>query len=95
MPSSKSVVAKGLTSGPGCAIWPGRWALWAMFPSSGAPAIGGFQEKDAVPLETLRAFMHSPAAFEHLRPLSTALDGIPALAVTGRMRFASEAAIRS
>jgi tRNA pseudouridine55 synthase len=46
-------------------------------------AIGVFQEKDAVPLETLRGFMHSPAAFEHLRPISTALDGIPALAVTG------------
>ncbi|HTQ13119.1 MAG TPA: tRNA pseudouridine(55) synthase TruB [Rhizomicrobium sp.] len=46
-------------------------------------SIGGFREKDAVPLETLRSFMHSPAAFEHLRPISTALDGIPALAVTG------------
>jgi len=46
-------------------------------------AIGGFQEKDAVPLETLQHSMHSPAAFEHLRPISTALDGIPALAVTG------------
>jgi tRNA pseudouridine55 synthase len=46
-------------------------------------AIGGFQEKDAVPLETLQRSMHSPAAFEHLRPISTALDGIPALAVTG------------
>jgi len=46
-------------------------------------SIGGFSEKDAVPLETLRGFMHSPAAFEHLRPISTALDGIPALAVTG------------
>ena len=46
-------------------------------------AIGGFKEKDAIPLETLRGFMHSPAAFEHLRPISTALDGIPALAVTG------------
>src|SRR4051812_44076703 len=46
-------------------------------------AIGGFSEKDAVPLETLRSSMHSPAAFEHLRPISTALDGIPALAVTG------------
>jgi tRNA pseudouridine55 synthase len=47
-------------------------------------SVGGFQEKDAVPLETLRGFMHSPAAFEHLRPISTALDGIPALAVTGQ-----------
>jgi tRNA pseudouridine55 synthase len=46
-------------------------------------AIGRFSESDAIPLEKLRAFMHSPAAFEHLRPLSTALDGIPALAVTG------------
>jgi len=46
-------------------------------------AVGGFAEKDSVPLETLRGFMHSPAAFEHLRPISTALDGIPALAVTG------------
>jgi tRNA pseudouridine55 synthase len=46
-------------------------------------SIGGFAEADSVPLETLRGFMHSPAAFEHLRPISTALDGIPALAVTG------------
>jgi len=46
-------------------------------------SIGGFHEKAAVPLETLRGFMHSPAAFEHLRPISTALDGILALAVTG------------
>jgi len=46
-------------------------------------AIGLFAEGDAIPLETLRGFMHSPAAFEHLRPISTALDGIPALAVTG------------
>jgi tRNA pseudouridine55 synthase len=45
-------------------------------------AIGRFSIADAIPLENLRAFMHSPAAFEHLRPISTALDGIPALAVT-------------
>src|ERR1051326_4354059 len=45
--------------------------------------IGAFQEKDAVHLETLTPFMHSPAAFAYLRPLSTALDGIPALAVGG------------
>jgi tRNA pseudouridine55 synthase len=45
--------------------------------------IGAFQEKDAVRLETLTPFMHSPAAFAYLKPLSTALDGIPALAITG------------
>ena len=45
--------------------------------------LGGFGEKDAVALESLTPFMHSPAAFGYLRPLSTALDGIPALAVSG------------
>ncbi len=47
-------------------------------------SIGSFRAEDAIPLATLEGFMHSPAAFEHLRPLSTALDGIPALAVTGQ-----------
>jgi tRNA pseudouridine55 synthase len=46
-------------------------------------AVGQFRAADAIPLEMLKGFMHSPAAFEHLRPISTALDGIPALAVTG------------
>ena len=46
-------------------------------------AVGGFLAEDAIPLEKLKSLMHSPAAFEHLRPISTALDGIPALAVTG------------
>jgi len=45
--------------------------------------VGAFRVEEATPLETLQGFMHSPAAFEHLRPLSTALDGIPALAITG------------
>lgn len=62
-------------------------------------SIGGFSEKDAIPLETLRGFMHSPAAFEHLRPLSTALDGIPALAVTGpdavRLRSGNPVLVRA
>jgi tRNA pseudouridine55 synthase len=46
-------------------------------------AIGRFLVADAISLENLKSFVHSPAAFEHLRPISTALDGIPALAVTG------------
>ncbi len=61
--------------------------------------IGGFAEKDAVGLETLTPFMHSPAAFAYLRPLSTALDGIPALAVTGsdtvRLRSGNPILIRA
>lgn len=47
-------------------------------------AIGNFNVERAIGLEPLKAFMHSPAAFEYLRPISTALDGIPALAVTGQ-----------
>jgi tRNA pseudouridine55 synthase len=43
--------------------------------------------------------MHIPAAFEHLRPLSTALDGIPALAVTGsdavRLRCGNPIVVRA
>lgn len=61
--------------------------------------IGGFMEKDAVGLETLTPFMHSPAAFAYLKPLSTALDGIPALAVTGsdtvRLRSGNPILIRA
>jgi tRNA pseudouridine55 synthase len=45
--------------------------------------LGTWDEKSAVGLDTLTPFMHSPAAFGYLRPLSTALDGIPALAVSG------------
>jgi tRNA pseudouridine55 synthase len=46
-------------------------------------SLGSWAEKDAVGLDTLTPFMHSPAAFGYLRPLATALDGIPALAVSG------------
>jgi tRNA pseudouridine55 synthase len=61
--------------------------------------LGGWEEKDAVTLETLTPFMHSPAAFGYLKPLATALDGIPALAVTGgdtvRIRSGNPILIRS
>jgi len=61
--------------------------------------LGPFQEKDAVGLDTLTPFMHSPAAFEYLKPLSTALDGIPALAVSGadtvRLRSGNPILIRA
>jgi tRNA pseudouridine55 synthase len=61
--------------------------------------IGGLDEKDAVGLETLTPFMHSPAAFAYLRPLSTALDGIPALAVsdtdTVRLRSGNPVLLRA
>ena len=61
--------------------------------------LGGFREKDAVLLDQLTPFMHSPAAFAYLKPLSTALDGIPALAVSGgdtvRLRSGNPVLIRA
>jgi tRNA pseudouridine55 synthase len=45
-------------------------------------AVGPFREEGAISLESLRALGHSPAAFEHLMPVETALDDIPALALT-------------
>jgi tRNA pseudouridine55 synthase len=44
--------------------------------------VGPFGEKDAIPLEKLASVGHSPARFTYLRPIETALDDIPALAVT-------------
>ena len=46
--------------------------------------VGPFSIESAISLEKLEALGHSPAALEHLRPIATALDGIPALAVTGQ-----------
>lgn len=46
--------------------------------------VGPFSIESAISLEKLEALGHSPAALEHLRPVATALDGIPALAVTGQ-----------
>jgi tRNA pseudouridine55 synthase len=61
--------------------------------------LGSWDEKAATALETLTPFMHSPAAFGYLRPLSTALDGIPALAVgasdTVRIRSGNPILIRA
>lgn len=54
-------------------------------------SVGGFTEKHAISLDALRglfsldapgALGHSPAAFEHLLPIETALDDIPALALS-------------
>ena len=61
--------------------------------------IGGFSVENAISLEKLRSHVHSPAAFEHLRPIATALDGIPAFAVTsadaGRLRCGHSVLMRA
>jgi len=60
---------------------------------------GPFSVGTAISLETLEGFRHSPAALEHLRPIATALDGIPALAVTDpdsvRLRSGNSILIRA
>jgi tRNA pseudouridine55 synthase len=45
-------------------------------------AVGRFTENTAIPLEKLEPVGHSPAALAYLRAVETALDDIPALAVT-------------
>ena len=61
--------------------------------------VGPFDEKAAIPLDLLEALGHGPAALEHLRPISTALDDIPALAVTDpdavRLRSGGSVIIRA
>ena len=45
--------------------------------------VGPFTEKTAISLDSLVELGNSPAAFRHLMPVETALDDIPALALTG------------
>ena len=45
-------------------------------------AVGRFRLEDAISLEILAALGHSAGAFRHLLPVETALDDIPALALT-------------
>ncbi len=45
-------------------------------------AVGPFSEEDAISLEKLEELGHSAAAFPTLLPIETALDGIPALALS-------------
>ncbi len=44
--------------------------------------VGPFAEENAISLDELRSFGHSAAVLEHLLPVETALDDIPALALT-------------
>jgi tRNA pseudouridine55 synthase len=45
-------------------------------------AVGPFDERQAISLETLQSLGHSPAAFGHLLPVEAVLDDIPALDLT-------------
>ena len=45
-------------------------------------SVGPFREADAISLAFLEELEHSAAAFEHLKPVTSALDDIPALPVS-------------
>ena len=45
-------------------------------------SVGPFGEADAISLDFLEKLEHSAAAFEHLKPVTSALDDIPALHVS-------------
>ena len=45
-------------------------------------SVGPFDESDAISLAFLEKLEHSAAAFEHLKPVTSALDDIPALPVS-------------
>nr|WP_298682125.1 tRNA pseudouridine(55) synthase TruB [uncultured Dongia sp.] len=45
-------------------------------------SVGAFTETRAISLDALKSLGHIPAAFEHLLPIETALDDIPALALS-------------
>ncbi len=51
-------------------------------------AVGGFTEAKAISLEMLGAIGHSAALSEYLLPIETALDDIPALALTEAEAYA-------
>jgi tRNA pseudouridine55 synthase len=59
--------------------------------------VGPFLEKDAISLDKLAKLWQCPAEFVDLLPLTTALDDIPALAVTGpqaeRLRHGNDVAV--
>ena len=46
-------------------------------------AVGPFKEKDAISLDKLESLGHSAPLSEHLLPVATVLDAIPALALPG------------
>ena len=50
--------------------------------------VGKFAAESAISLETLEAFGHSPGRFGALAPVETALDDIPALAMTADQALA-------
>ena len=87
MPCWRPNAAKAPMCARSPAISAGRWARSATFRRCGGAGSGRFGEADMIPLEQVEALCHRAAAGEgHLAdtllPIETALDDIPALAVS-------------
>jgi polyribonucleotide nucleotidyltransferase len=63
------------------------WARKAMSGASAAPRVGAFTEAESVTLDELQLLGQKGAASERLKPVETALDDIPALAINGEDAF--------
>ena len=82
----RSPAAKGPTSGRWPGTWRRRWAAAATFRRS-RHAGGGFREGATVTLADLERLVYEGRGSEALLPVETALDGIPALALTDEEAF--------
>ena len=86
-PPSASAAEKASISGPWSAIWRPSWARRAMSGGCAAPPSAHSARADAVTLDALEDLRHKGAASERLKPVETALDDIPALAINGEDAF--------
>ena len=82
MQISWSPAARAPTSGPSAAIWRWPWGPSDTFSFLRRTAAGPFREEAAISLSKLEALGHIPALLGALAPVETALDDIPALALT-------------
>ena len=98
MPSSRRRSGKVPISARSPAIWPRRSARSGHIVELRRLAVGRFTEAQAISLESAVALGHSLAASEHLLPIETALDDIPALALTAaeaaRLRHGQRVPVR-
>ena len=74
--------AKAPTSGPWAATWRCLLGTVGYLSALRRTAVGPFREEAAISLPKLEALGHIPALLGALAPVATALDDIPALALT-------------
>ena len=86
-PRSGSAREKAFISGLWCAIWRQSLGAEGHVWRLRRTAVGPFTEAECVTLDALEDLGHKGAASERLKPVETALDDIPALAINGEDAF--------